>query len=303
FYEVWLYAKPFLIVLGHATGCDHDDIRSSLSEILLQFILKHRGRNLESDKLSVTLRCKCAPRGKHSKTVPQTVYDQKQTGDYNIQLHLKDFQIIALLSDDSIGAIGDYDYNYDYSEFTVKPATQKPSVPPPSQPPSNSQIPENPSSTLKPANHPYPVLVPSTTQPPEEKPLIIEEKPINNPDKPNKEQVLNEVDKTENLTIASSITEKVEVVSAASEKIEEPNSPGQIKVQIIETPIVSAGAVPGEQIHDQNNEAVPQGEILQLRRCSTGFTRDKKGKMQKNQETGSCFTTAAVSIINTYLNI
>lgn len=34
---------------------------------------------------------------------PQMVYDQKQTGDYNIQLHLKDFQIIALLGDEALG--------------------------------------------------------------------------------------------------------------------------------------------------------------------------------------------------------
>lgn len=36
----------------------------------------------------------------------KTHYDQKQTGDYNIRLSLKDFQIIALLGDDTIGDIG-----------------------------------------------------------------------------------------------------------------------------------------------------------------------------------------------------
>lgn len=44
-----------------------------------------------------------APRSgsKFKSAAPHTVYDQKQTGDYNIQLHLKDFQIIALLGDDA----------------------------------------------------------------------------------------------------------------------------------------------------------------------------------------------------------
>lgn len=46
----------------------------------------------------------CAPKSR-DKNLPQTVYDQKQTGDYNIQLHLKDFQIIALLADDTIGGV------------------------------------------------------------------------------------------------------------------------------------------------------------------------------------------------------
>lgn len=35
-----------------------------------------------------------------------TTFDQKQTGDYNVQLHLKDFQIVALLNDDSLSAFG-----------------------------------------------------------------------------------------------------------------------------------------------------------------------------------------------------
>lgn len=34
-------------------------------------------------------------------------YDQKQTGQYNIRLHLKDFQIIALLNEDALGALND----------------------------------------------------------------------------------------------------------------------------------------------------------------------------------------------------
>lgn len=44
----------------------------------------------------------CAPRSKGK----FTTYDQKQTGDYNIQLHLKDFQIVALLNDDTLSAFG-----------------------------------------------------------------------------------------------------------------------------------------------------------------------------------------------------
>lgn len=33
-------------------------------------------------------------------------YDQKQTGEYNIQLHLKDFEVVALLSDSAFGELG-----------------------------------------------------------------------------------------------------------------------------------------------------------------------------------------------------
>lgn len=45
--------------------------------------------------------CSCAPRSKQ-----KINYDQKQTGDYNIRLNLKDFQIIALLGEDTFGDIG-----------------------------------------------------------------------------------------------------------------------------------------------------------------------------------------------------
>lgn len=45
----------------------------------------------------------CAPKSRNDRL---TTYDQKQTGDYNIQLHLKDFQIVALLSEDTLGAFG-----------------------------------------------------------------------------------------------------------------------------------------------------------------------------------------------------
>lgn len=44
------------------------------------------------------------PKSKDSKG--STLYDQKQNGDYNIQLHLKDFQIIAMVADDSLGGLG-----------------------------------------------------------------------------------------------------------------------------------------------------------------------------------------------------
>ncbi|XP_044271114.1 uncharacterized protein LOC123015449 [Tribolium madens] len=92
---------------------------------------------------------------KEKTSLPQTVYDQKQTGDYNIQLHLKDFQVIALLGDE---AFGDYDYNYDYSDFTIKPPTNITLKPPP--------LPEN-ATTAKPQK---PEISSSSSEKPNEKP-------------------------------------------------------------------------------------------------------------------------------------
>lgn len=66
------------------------------------------------------------------------------------------------------------------------------------------------------------------------------------------------------------------------EKYEETNSPGKIKVQIIETPV---GVVPGEVF--EKDGAVNHGEMVQLRRCSLGFARDKKGRCRRVRKPGS----------------
>lgn len=54
--------------------------------------------------VSLAVFADAAPRSKSKG--PQLVYDQKQKGDYNVQVHLKDFQIIALVGDDPLGDAG-----------------------------------------------------------------------------------------------------------------------------------------------------------------------------------------------------
>ncbi|XP_018562691.1 uncharacterized protein LOC108904566 [Anoplophora glabripennis] len=238
--------------------------------------------------LLVVLPGQCAPRSKGSKSghrsAPQTVYDQKQTGDYNIQLHLKDFQIIALLGDDYFG--GDYDYNYDYSDFTLKPSTHKPSTEAGSSPPSpTTSAPEKPSSTSTPS-----VAVSISTTPSKEPPVRKQETPATNknPDKPAKpeaEKPSNEMEKPS--TTSANVTEEVvEIVESSTvpqrEKFEEPNSPGKIKVQIIETPV---GIVPGE-VSDKDS-IIKEGEVLHIKRCAAGFGRDKLGRCRRLRRPGS----------------
>ncbi|CAG9783799.1 unnamed protein product [Diatraea saccharalis] len=53
-------------------------------------------------------------------TIAATVYDQSQTGELNVQVELKDLQIIALMKNGKEEYV-DYDYAYDYSEMTIKP--------------------------------------------------------------------------------------------------------------------------------------------------------------------------------------
>ncbi|XP_059057099.1 uncharacterized protein LOC131850762 [Achroia grisella] len=52
--------------------------------------------------------------------VCKTTYDQSQTGDLNVQVDLKDVQIIALLNGGK-EEYEDIEYAYDYSEMTIRP--------------------------------------------------------------------------------------------------------------------------------------------------------------------------------------
>ncbi|XP_043255009.1 uncharacterized protein LOC122398841 [Colletes gigas] len=54
-------------------------------------------------------------------------YDQRQTGDLNVQIHLKDVQVLALMDTELLDDYTEYDYFYDYADFTVKP-TVKPTT-------------------------------------------------------------------------------------------------------------------------------------------------------------------------------
>ncbi|CAG9864045.1 unnamed protein product [Phyllotreta striolata] len=210
-------------------------------------------------------------KGKKGESPTQTYFDQKQTGDYNIQLHLKDFQIIALVGDDS-ASLGDYDYSYDYSDFTIKPATQKPTTSTPSTPitPVISSSPTTPTTTTipsKPPQHPYPfVSTDNSSQPTNNSTqstslLDASKPPISDP--------------------SSSTTSSAE---SSTKPAEEFSSPDRIKVQIIETP-VRTGVVPGEDIAEQNE--APHGDILQIKRCAQGFTRDKRGRCRRVRRPGS----------------
>ncbi|EFN72510.1 hypothetical protein EAG_13433 [Camponotus floridanus] len=57
-------------------------------------------------------------------------YDQRQTGDLNVQIALKDLRIVALLDSELLDDYTDYDYFYDYSDFTIKPGGNRPTTSP-----------------------------------------------------------------------------------------------------------------------------------------------------------------------------
>ncbi|KYN29257.1 PREDICTED: uncharacterized protein LOC108766221 [Trachymyrmex cornetzi] len=56
----------------------------------------------------------------------KAVYDQRQTGDVNVQIDLKDLQVIALVNSELLDDYTDYDYLYDYADFTIKPPGNRP---------------------------------------------------------------------------------------------------------------------------------------------------------------------------------
>ncbi|XP_050305037.1 uncharacterized protein LOC126742428 [Anthonomus grandis grandis] len=229
-------------------------------------------------------------RNKDKDERPQLVYDQKQTGDYNIQLHLKDFQIIALLGDDGLG---DYEYDYDYSDFTIKPSGPTTSTSTTSKPSStttqgsttrSSSSPSSVASTTSPAK---PSMVPNL-QPDSLEIVLLEptKKPIENATfkKPLEESLNIQGGSTEESSSSSSSTPSILSLRLSSPK---PDSLDKIKVQIVEGPgpslgnnLLPLGIVPGEDVQSDSGEVL-QGEIASYRKCASGFSRDKKGRCRR----------------------
>ncbi|XP_034937955.1 uncharacterized protein [Chelonus insularis] len=106
-------------------------------------------------------------------------YDQRQTGDLNVDVHFKDVQIVALVDGDLLDYDLDYNYSYDYSDFTIKPITKpttsshsstvKPWVTWPTIPPSSSSSSSSSSLSFSSPSTKSPVSssaeIPSTTLP------------------------------------------------------------------------------------------------------------------------------------------
>lgn len=252
--------------------------------------------------------------------VPQLVYDQKQTGDYNIQLHLKDFQIIALLGDD---VLGDYDYNYDYADFTIKPSsppsistTPKPKPTPitSSTSTTTANIISNTNASLEPnttssSNRPFELLTASLTPQANRSTAIIsnihpyplEIVVLDQTKKPLEAAAIKQkvnYTKEANEILSSSSTS--EVLQTSPESLPNPSSPtpesmtpGKIKVQILEAPAHSVevsspplGVIPGEDVQADTTTGILQGELASYRKCAAGFSRDKKGRCRRIRRPG-----------------
>ncbi|KAK5644723.1 hypothetical protein RI129_006023 [Pyrocoelia pectoralis] len=171
-----------------------------------------------------------------------TTFDQKQTGDYNVQVHLKDFHIFAVLGDDSWGSLGDYDYNYDYSDLTVKPTGSSTSEQPPS---SSSSLP--PASSI--ADTEKPQLASSTKLP--------------------------EVSST--IKVNSDVTEPQSSTASLSS-----TTPKPIDKTTKSEPVTNISLIPVKIIGDiDGDHPLPLGEILHYRKCTDGYSRDAQGRCRK----------------------
>ncbi|KAJ8681221.1 hypothetical protein QAD02_017008 [Eretmocerus hayati] len=77
-------------------------------------------------------------------------FDQRQDGNVNVQIDLKDVRVVALIDSDAFDDYSNIDYAYDYADFTIKP---KPTAKP--KPISTTASPSSPSSPL---SNPAPIL-------------------------------------------------------------------------------------------------------------------------------------------------
>ncbi|XP_039291967.1 uncharacterized protein LOC111053969 [Nilaparvata lugens] len=78
------------------------------------------------------------PHGAYAAPASSLKYDQSQAGDYNVQVHLKNIEVYAILDDSSFG---NEQYDYDYADMTLKVTFS-----PPSKAPGGGSAPEDHSS-------------------------------------------------------------------------------------------------------------------------------------------------------------
>ncbi|XP_015175255.1 PREDICTED: uncharacterized protein LOC107065786 [Polistes dominula] len=55
-------------------------------------------------------------------------YDQRQTGELNVRIDLKDLKVLAFLDSKILEDYTDYDYFYDFADFTSRPISKPTSV-------------------------------------------------------------------------------------------------------------------------------------------------------------------------------
>ncbi|XP_066260485.1 uncharacterized protein [Euwallacea similis] len=241
---------------------------------------------------------------------PQLIYDQRQTGDYNIQLHLKDFQIIALLGDDTLS---EYDYNYDYADFTIKPTassststtikrsttTSSTSAPSIVNSGTNNAVslPSLPaSSTINSHGKPSTTTV-SNPQPlntsnadTSKIPILLEDDAIDSTEPPSTNSIVNDIFISSTLSPTSLL---LPTRTSSSLLPIESMTPGKIKVQIVEasgpvlgSPPPAVGIVPGEEMQ-HGGTTILESEVSNYRKCANGFTKDKKGRCRRVRRPGS----------------
>lgn len=180
----------------------------------------------------------------------------------------------------------DYDYSYDYSDFTIKPSTQKPSTTSTQSSPSSS-FPTSIPTSSKPNPTEQPILTGSnillSTQT-TSKPLLGSTKPPQNELSTTEDPSKNKENSTMINNDKNTTAEATSTTTAKTEKLEEIISPGKIKVQILETP-VSMSLVPGEELTQPQSNVVNSmtqtSEVLHVRKCASGFTRDQKGRCRR----------------------
>lgn len=270
-------------------------------------------------------------------------YDQQQTGDLNVQVHLKDIQIVALLDSSYLGEYGvnfirdkytctvkhvgwqqtdfslfqDYDYAYDYSDFTIKPITPHATTAKPAAPSTTS------TTSVEPW-HSWPTISGPTSSSPAPNIAVGEANNATDDDRVT-------VESSSQLSTATKTGDK------ESEKVSAPSERPQVASSSVATPeaslklratIPESGSIADDKDDDDNvdltdesdkkdekdeivavpasdqpqesvsltelspssvESAVPeaiqaptdQPEAQPTRKCSTGYTRDQKGRCRR----------------------
>ncbi|XP_063972782.1 uncharacterized protein LOC135160303 [Diachasmimorpha longicaudata] len=195
-----------------------------------------------------------------------TTYDQRQTGDLNVQIHLKDLRVVALVDTEMLEDYTDYNYSYDYSDFTIKP---KPS-------------PSSGSTTTVSAWHVWPTNAPNSTSKPNGTEQSSSSTTVSSEDSSSTPtSSLDDISSTPSSSNDNSTPAPSSANSPTTASSSDDNPPVVLSSHIESTasPVLTITKGPSDNV--SGGQELSGGKSRSPGRCQTGYHPDAKGRCKK----------------------
>ncbi|XP_006613671.1 uncharacterized protein LOC102678802 [Apis dorsata] len=210
-------------------------------------------------------------------SLPAT-YDQRQTGDLNVQVHLKDVQVLALLDSEMLDDYTEYDYFYDYADFTIKPMI-KPNVTTTTEPSTSEIIEQLNFSNITSQNLTFPI---------------------------NESNTNSNIENTEILSLMD-VEKANETLSISSNKMNSTTNENNILKMKVNDKIENLFEDIEKNRREQNNWRLSHNmgdssKILSRKRCRSGYSPDGNGRCRRLSKRRLSLIPLALRLVPKFLD-